>query len=97
MDTIIKYLTVGDLLLQCAEECNELAQACLKMTRKLEGNNPTPKTMEEITNDLNEEIADVLLCLGALDEADITNNQIIESIIMAKEDRWAKRILEDIR
>ena len=30
-----------------AEECSELAQACLKYARILRGENPTPKTQAE--------------------------------------------------
>lgn len=50
---------------QLAEECNELAQACLKKARKLRDENYTPKTMEEIDADLEEEYTDVRLCANA--------------------------------
>ena len=46
---------------QLAEECNELAQACLKKARKLRDENYTPKTMEEIDANLEEEYTDVIL------------------------------------
>lgn len=88
------YLGNPALLEQCAEECAELAQACLKMSRKMRGENPTPKTMQEITCDLNEEIADVMVTINAIVETGIISNESIESVIMKKEERWVKRLLE---
>ena len=46
-----------------AEECSELAHAALKMARILRGENPTPKTEEEMERKLLEEATDVELCL----------------------------------
>ena len=50
---------------QLAEECSELAQACLKKARKLRNENYTPKTMEEINENLEEEYTDVQLSANA--------------------------------
>lgn len=50
---------------QLAEECSELAQACLKKARKLRDENYTPKTMEEINENLEEEYTDVQLSANA--------------------------------
>lgn len=50
---------------QLAEECNELAQACMKKARKLRDENYTPKTMEEINENLEEEYTDVQLSANA--------------------------------
>ena len=52
---------------QTAEECVELSHVCIKMARKLRGENFTPKTFEELNNNLHEEIADVLICLEELE------------------------------
>ena len=41
---------------QMAEECTELAQALLKKARKLRGDNPTPRTMKEINDSIEERI-----------------------------------------
>ncbi len=46
---------------QLAEECTELAQACLKKARKLRDENYTPKNMDEIDKNLEEEFSDVTL------------------------------------
>ena len=51
---------------QLAEEAVELAFAALKMARILRGENPTPRTEEEVRGDLFEEAADVELCLKEL-------------------------------
>lgn len=58
---------------QTAEECVELSHVCMKMARKLRGENFTPKTFEELNDNLHEEIADVLICL---EELEIDNNFI---------------------
>lgn len=46
---------------QLAEECCELAHAALKKARKLRDESYTPKTIEEIDENLEEEYTDVLL------------------------------------
>lgn len=51
---------------QLAEECSELAQACLKKSRKLRGENFTPKTDEEINASILEEFTDVMLVSNTL-------------------------------
>ena len=52
---------------QLAEECCELAQAALKRARKMRDENYTPKTIEEIDENISEEISDVILCIDSLD------------------------------
>lgn len=51
---------------QLAEECTELAKAALKMARVIRGENPTPKTVEEVEKDLIEEVTDVSICASEL-------------------------------
>ena len=62
---IAKQLGPEEILCQCAEECSELAQAVLKMRRVLVGT--TPLTQSEARVLINEEVADVLNCVEALD------------------------------
>lgn len=71
---------------QLAEECTELAKACLKKSRKLRNENYTPKTMEEINDNLEEEYTDVRLS-AAVCEIVINWNLYCE-----KAKRWAERI-----
>ena len=66
MSTIVEKIGVPALLEQTAEECCELAQACLKMARKLRDENPTPKSVEDIRDNLVEEMADVEVCLSQI-------------------------------
>ena len=63
--TIVERIGEPAFFEQLAEECSELAQAALKSARKYRGENPTPKTIDECYDALQEEIADVML-IGAL-------------------------------
>lgn len=64
MECVKKLLGEDELLLQIAEECNELGQAALKLRRAKNG--LTPVSVEEAHKKLLEEIADVVLCLDVL-------------------------------
>ena len=92
---ISELLSKEAILEQCAEECVELAHACLKMARKLRGENHTPKTEDEIYNELVEEIGDVLLSSHVVVEALEIPHEAIDSMYMTKENRWLKRINEN--
>lgn len=93
-DIETKLLVVTDIIPesalyeQLAEECTELAQACLKKARKLRGENYTPKTFEEIDADISEEYNDVRLCAMALN---LNENPWV---IIKKLNRWIKRNTE---
>ena len=83
------------MLEQTAEECVELAHACLKLARYLRGENKVYKTKEEIYSNLSEEIADVYICIDELLEAGIISQESIDSNIMTKSERMKKRLEED--
>lgn len=80
------------LLEQTAEESVELAHSCLKMSRKIRGENPTPISNEEIINNLLEEVGDVILCINQLINKGILEEDAIYKIIDYKEARWKKRL-----
>lgn len=80
------------LLEQLAEECNELSQSALKLARKLRGENPTPKTAEEILENFQEEVADVQLCLGELHQAGLYDLNEMTQMAQYKLTRWYKRL-----
>lgn len=82
-----------ELLCQLAEEAAELSQAALKLRRAIDGKNPTPKTFGECKKDLNEEIADVLLCLEELGFHSKDHLFIQANIMDAKRKRWLSRLL----
>ena len=90
---IVEHIGVPALLEQLAEECCELAQASLKMARKLRDENPTPKSIEDIRDNLIEEIADVDVCLDRLgDETDIVDRLELAMIEIDKKKRWQERL-----
>lgn len=89
---IIDIIGTPAMLEQLAEECSELAQAALKMSRVLRGENPTPKTWTECLDALTEEIADVELCTDQL--KDFVDDFRIETIKDQKWARWEARLHE---
>lgn len=89
---IVDQIGVPALLEQMAEECCELAQACLKMARKLRDENPTPKSIEDIRDNLIEELADVELCRIYLEDSGVVRINEPYSIMYDKEQRWEKRL-----
>lgn len=91
---ILKRLGEPVLLEQTAEESAELAQACLKLARKIRGENPTPKDINELKNNLTEEIADVVLCIQTLIDINLADPSDINEIVHLKEKRWVDRLNE---
>ena len=83
------------MLEQTAEECIELAHACLKLARYLRDENKVYKTKEEIYSNLSEEIADVYICIDEHLEAGVISHESIDSNIMSKLERMRKRLEED--
>lgn len=87
------------MLEQTSEECVELveaifsllrlAHACQKESRRLRGENPTPATEAECRAAIREEMADVSVCLGQLNEA---GYPIDMEAVKAKIERWESRI-----
>ena len=73
-------------LIQLAEEASELAQAALKLIRARRGD--TPVSEHQAVRNLFEEIADVNVCLVAIDPDPYT----IEAIMRDKACRWERRI-----
>lgn len=90
---IFEKLKMSEVLAQLAEECSELGKAALKLRRVIDGRNPTPVTIIEASENMAEEIADVLLCLEVigfeLDELDG-----FKGIMDAKRKRWVTRLQE---
>lgn len=91
---ILKRLGEPVLLEQTAEESAELTQACLKLARKIRGENPTPKDINELKNNLTEEIADVVLCIQTLIDINLVDPSDINEIVHLKEKRWVDRLNE---
>lgn len=80
-----------EILAQLAEEASELAQAALKLRRALDGTNPTPKSVEECQKAFEEEYANVIVCISALDCSPEWYEDVT-AMIYAKSTRWLSRL-----
>ena len=89
---IREILDKTEILAQLAEEAAELAQAALKLRRAIDGKNPTPKTILECEEHLNEEIADIWLCIREAGFSDDEHLMIQGEIMSAKHERWLSRL-----
>lgn len=92
---ILEKIGEPAMLEQLAEECSELAQAALKKARILRGENPSPVTKEMAAANIEEETADVLLCINELISAAEIHMGPIEKIMAAKRKRWIARLEEN--
>lgn len=81
------------VLEQTAEEAAELAQAALKLSRKLRGENPCPVELDELKHNLVEETADLMVCVEQLAVCGLVTEEVIE-IVDRKLARWYERIEE---
>lgn len=70
---ISDILPKPEILGQLAEELAEASAAAQKLRRKIDGKNPTPKTLDECWEDLKKEIGDVINAIDALTEQDPQN------------------------
>lgn len=83
----IRDLPLATRLSQLAEECAELTKAALKMVRAMNGD--TPVTVVEARENLTEEIADVNVCMAALQDV-APLSEILEKMT-EKANRWEDR------
>lgn len=84
----VSEIGLTEVLAQLAEESAELGQAALKFRRVLDRRNPTPVPEYEARANLQEEMADVLLCMVAAG----LDAETVERTIRAKIARWATRL-----
>lgn len=76
---------------QLNEECAELIHASAKYIRKCNSDNPTPATWVDVTENLKEEIADVLTVISILLENEDWIEEV-ETIMGEKRSRWITRL-----
>lgn len=88
LEYIREHSTEASLYEQLAEECIELAFACISKARLLRGESPSTKNHEDLDNSINEEVTDVNLCLDVL--CKFPNYDIYD----AKLRRWESRLKE---
>ena len=92
MNEYIKSRLSEEMILgQLMEECAELIKAAHKVIRERQVVN-LPHIDYSAVEDLEEEIADVMLCVSLLSGID---GDRIESWIMSKENRWERRLREE--
>ena len=91
---LVDAIGVPATLEQMAEECNELAHACLKLARYLRGENPVhSKTKEEMVDNLHEEMADAYVMLREVRKIPgLVDNEKIGDTIDFKRKRMAERL-----
>ena len=89
MTEIAEKVPQADILSQLAEEACELAHAALKLRRVLTGENPTPVTRDEAMAMLEEELADVDVCIC---EVEGIRPARMERIKREKRIRWLRRL-----
>ena len=80
------------MLEQAAEECTEMAQACLKLARIMRGENPTPMTRKEAEENLAEEVADVCICADELFAMEVIREDRVNRYWKDKQERAKERI-----
>ena len=91
---VVNDIGVPATLELCAEEAVELAHAALKMARKLRGENPTPKSMDDILEDLTEELGDVQINIDKILEYGIVPKKDVDAVKEFKRKRWEERLRE---
>lgn len=93
--TVMDQIGEPAFLEQLAEERSELSQAALKLARKMRGENPTPKTYQECRDSLQEEMADILLCIDQyMNEQESDFTVWVYEIKKQKLERWKQRLNE---
>jgi NTP pyrophosphatase (non-canonical NTP hydrolase) len=88
---VTDFLTQDELLAMLAEEASELTQAALKLRRVLDNRNPTPTGYLAAVKNLNEEIADVRLCV---EQISCIDEDVIHEIRGKKLARWLTRLID---
>lgn len=96
-EDVIEQVGLPAILEGLAEESAELTQMCLKLSRKLRDENPTPLSASALLEKLREETADVLVYIDVLLEADIVNEVNVSSAKDWKRNRWETRLKEKMQ
>jgi NTP pyrophosphatase (non-canonical NTP hydrolase) len=94
---LVDSIGVPALLEQTAEECTELAQACLKYARYLRAENKVHRPLADIQANFFEELIDVMICIDELEAAGMIDHDEIERIKEYKLKRMKERMAEDLR
>lgn len=90
LEKIGNALDEEELIGQLCEECGELVQALQKYRRAIAGT--TAVSLDDARVRLNEECADVLVCIAAICVKRIVDEIGVLYILRYKLDRWFKRV-----
>lgn len=82
------------MLEQLAEECIELAHACLKLARVERGESPTPVTLDEARRKVVEEMADMSVPQAAIWDTDWFDVLMFDEVVRTKTGRFEERLVE---
>lgn len=91
---ISNSLTIKDQCVQCIEECAELQQALSKLYR-FYGNNRPANEFGDISNNIQEEVADIMVAIDVLKHSGVINMTEVYQIANTKIKRWYNRLNED--
>lgn len=90
---LVDKIGIPAMLEMMAEECTELSHACLKASRFLRNENPAPvHNIDELMDRVEEEIADVYICLRELRKTQYVNDAHVSSEIDKKRKRMNERL-----
>lgn len=89
---IAKATGTPALLEQVAEECMELAHACIKAARKIRNESYTPVDRTTLSYKLHEETADVINSIDVLHYNGTLDYDMVSEIANAKMARWSERV-----
>lgn len=88
---VIFATSIEEILNQLTEECGELIQAAQKARRAIAGT--THISREQAVEMLQEEAADVLLCIDYLETAGVIDAECVKKIMDHKNKRWYARVV----
>ncbi len=91
---ISESLNIKDQCIQCIEKCAELQQALSKLYR-FYGNNRPANNFGEISNNIQEEVADVMVAIDVLKHSGVINMTEVNQIANTKLNRWVQRLNND--
>lgn len=93
---LVDYIGEPALLEQMAEECNELAFACLKLARFLRGENKVHgRSVEDLKRNIEEEMADVSVALDELYSSGIVVPENVFRWESSKRERMMERLSKE--
>lgn len=89
---LVEKIGINAVLEATAGGCNELYKTCLKLARFKRNGSPVDKSKDDICQDLVEEIADVMICVGELTNSGLVSTEAIESEMLKKNKRMRERL-----